>query len=121
MKKNLPEMTNRQNQSEGITSHKDRRMLERGRFRPFRPYIRLVEYVLFIDNHNKTAKKLAANVAVHLISSLAYAEACAVTWRMARDGMVSESLAAATINAIEHGIWCRINAVPDWTIVTDLA
>lgn len=76
---------------------------------------------LFIDNHSETARHWAANAAVHLVSSLAHAEACAVTWRMARDGVVPESLAAATINAIEQGIWCRINAVPDWTIVNNLA
>jgi predicted nucleic acid-binding protein len=59
---------------------------------------------LFIDNHSETARRWAANAAVHLVSSLAHAEACAVTWRMARDGVVPESLAAATINAIEQGI-----------------
>jgi predicted nucleic acid-binding protein len=76
---------------------------------------------LFIDNHSETARGWAANAAVHLISSLAHAEACAVTWRMARDGVVPESLASATINAIEQGIWRRINAVPDWTIMSNLA
>ncbi|MDL1958181.1 MAG: type II toxin-antitoxin system VapC family toxin [Deltaproteobacteria bacterium] len=76
---------------------------------------------LFIDNHSEAARRWGAGPAVHLISSLAHAEACAVTWRMARDGVVPESLAAATINAIEQGIWRRINAVPDWTIVSGLA
>jgi predicted nucleic acid-binding protein len=76
---------------------------------------------LFIDNHSEKARRWGAGPAVHLVSSLAHAEACAVTWRMARDGVVPESLAAATINAIEQGIWRQINAVPDWTIVSNLA
>ena len=76
---------------------------------------------LFVDNHSETARRWVAVPAVHLVSSLAHAEACAVTWRMARDGVVLQSLATATINAIEQGIWRRINAVPDWTIVSGLA
>ena len=76
---------------------------------------------LFMDSHSETARRWAANAAVHLISSLAFTEACAVTWRMARNGMVTESLAISTINTIEHGIWRHINAEPDWSIVSGLA
>lgn len=68
----------------------------------------------FIDKHSETARRWAAEPAEHLISSLAYAEACSVIRCMARDGIVPQSVAAATIKAIEQGIWRRINAVPDW-------
>ncbi|MCF6291736.1 MAG: type II toxin-antitoxin system VapC family toxin [Desulfobacterales bacterium] len=77
--------------------------------------------LLFTDTHSKTAHQWQRAPGLHLISSLAHAEACAVIARLSRNKIIPASLADQALGALEHGIWRRIIALPDWDAVRDLA
>ena len=77
--------------------------------------------VLFTDTHSETAQEWQRSSGLHLISSLTHAETCAVIGRLTREGIVSVPQADQTLAVLERGIWRRINALPDWGVVRDLA
>ena len=77
--------------------------------------------VLFTDTHSETAHQWQRSPGLHLISSLAHAEACAVIGRLTRDSIVSVLQADQALAILERGVWRRITALPDWDVVRDLA
>jgi predicted nucleic acid-binding protein len=76
--------------------------------------------VLFKDEHSKKAKKLADQEGVHLISSLGYAETCAVLARIGREGLLSDILVKAAFEVLETGPWRRTHLSPAWEDLRDL-
>ena len=76
--------------------------------------------VLFKDEHSKKAKNLADQDGVHLISSLGYAEACAVLARIGREGLLTDILFKAAFEVLETGPWRRILLQPAWEDIRDL-
>jgi len=77
--------------------------------------------VLFKDSHTAEARTWADEQGVHFISTLAYAETCAVMQRMQREDILAEILTKATFEALEEGPWRRLNVWPDWAIVRPLS
>ncbi|MDO9530098.1 MAG: type II toxin-antitoxin system VapC family toxin [Syntrophales bacterium] len=77
--------------------------------------------VLFKDRHSNTAQKWVHEEGVHFISTLAYAEACAVIARMQRESVVADILAQASFETLDKGPWRRLAAWPEWIIVQSLS
>lgn len=76
---------------------------------------------LFSDNHSAQALDWANSDGFHFLSSLTYAETCAVIARMRRERKVAELLADAAIEAFNGGPWRRVNTQPAWNQMTMLA
>ena len=76
--------------------------------------------VLFKDEHSEKAKNLADQEGVHLISSLGFAEACAVLARIGREGLLTDILVKAAFEVLETGPWRRILLQPAWEDLRDL-
>ncbi len=76
---------------------------------------------LFHDRHSAEASKRARSSAVHLLSTLAWAEVHAVIARIERERALAKGLVVAAREALEEGPWRRLNAVPDWKAVRDLS
>lgn len=76
--------------------------------------------VLFDEEHSKEAALIAQENALHLISSLGYAESCAVLSRIQRERLLSDILVRAAFDALENGIWRRLNLSPTWKDCRDL-
>ena len=76
---------------------------------------------LFRDEHSTGAGKRASEPAVHLLSTLAWAEVLAVIARIERERVLAKVLVAAAREALEEGPWRRLNAVPDWREVRRLS
>ena len=77
--------------------------------------------VLFKDSHSDVAQKWVHEEGVHFISTLAYAEACAVIARMRREGIFADILAQASFETLDEGPWRRLAAWPEWIIVQSLS
>ena len=77
---------------------------------------------LFTDRHSDEAQKWARRKeSIHLISSLAYSETCAVIARMQRERLLADILIKAALETLEGGPWRRLNAWPEWKIIKPLA
>jgi predicted nucleic acid-binding protein len=77
--------------------------------------------VLFRDSHSGEAVEWAAREGLHLMSTLAYAEACAVIARLQRERLLAEILIKAALEVLHEGPWRRLNAAPQWEAVQALA
>lgn len=75
---------------------------------------------LFEDEHSKKAARMADEKGVHLISTLGYAESCAVLARIKRERVMSDILVRAAFGALDAGIWRRLNISPAWEDCRDL-
>lgn len=76
---------------------------------------------LIRDAHSDRAWELGRRPAVHLLSTLAYAETCAVIERLAREESVPEVLIASAHDALVDGPWRRLSLQPDWELMRALA
>jgi predicted nucleic acid-binding protein len=77
---------------------------------------------LFTDMHSDEAQRWARyRESMHLISSLAYAETCAVISRIQRERLLADILIKAALETLEGGPWRRLNAWPEWKIIKPLA
>ena len=76
---------------------------------------------LFKDSHSDVAQKWVHEKGIHLISTLAYAETCAVIARMRREGVFADILAQASFEILDEGPWRRLAALPEWIIVQSLS
>lgn len=72
---------------------------------------------LFKDSHSDDALKRANEDGVHLISSLAYAETCAVIARMQRERILADVLIETAHEVLAEGPWRRLNALPEWNVM----
>ncbi len=77
--------------------------------------------VLFKDKHSNTALKWIEKNDVHFITTLAYAEVCAVTARMQKEKILSDLLIAASFEVLDQGPWRRITINPTWDITKELS
>jgi predicted nucleic acid-binding protein len=77
--------------------------------------------VLFEDSHSPDALDWTKREAFHLISTLAYAETCAVIARMRKDRLLADILTGAALEALHQGPWRRLHMGPQWKTVHGLA
>lgn len=77
--------------------------------------------VLFRDSHSEEARAQLELPGVHLVSSLGWAETCAVISRMKREGCLAEVLLKAAYETLEKGPWRRTYVLPDYDKFKDLA
>ena len=76
---------------------------------------------LFSDRNSKKAKKWADTEGHHFVSTLAYAEVCAVVARLQRERHLTKTLTDAAYEVIDTGPWRRIFMHPDWHLMRTLA
>jgi predicted nucleic acid-binding protein len=76
---------------------------------------------LFRDKRSEEATARARGPAIHLLSSLAWAEIHAVVARIERERTLATVLVDAAREVLETGPWRRVNAFPDWKLVQHLA
>ncbi len=68
---------------------------------------------VFSDPHSETAKIWIEKKGVHLISTLAYAEFCAVISRMQREKLLNDIVSQAVFEVLDSGPWRRIFSSPE--------
>ena len=76
---------------------------------------------LFRDTGSEEAAARARSPAIHLLSSLAWAEVHAVIARIERERALATVLVNAAREVLESGPWRRVNASPDWKLVHSLS
>jgi len=76
---------------------------------------------LFKDSHSEEARAHLELPGVHLVSSLGWAETCAVIFRMKREGYLADVLLKVAYETLEEGPWRRIYVLPDYDKFKDLA
>jgi len=77
--------------------------------------------ILFKDSHSSVAHKWAEAEGVHLMSTRAWSEVCAVISRMKRERIISELLETTGYEALRQGPWRRMSALPDWKTTQSLS
>jgi predicted nucleic acid-binding protein len=77
--------------------------------------------LFFADEHSGQARKCENSGTVHLLSSLAHAEASAVIARITRAGMLDPDSAATVHTAMTSSPWRVLNGLPDRLLVTELS
>ena len=76
---------------------------------------------LFSDLHSETAKTWADKKSVHFISTLAFAEVCAVISRMRKEGLLNDIMTQAVFEVLDRGPWRRIFSWPELKIIESLS
>ncbi|UCC40769.1 MAG: type II toxin-antitoxin system VapC family toxin [Candidatus Aminicenantes bacterium] len=76
---------------------------------------------LFKDSRSAEAMKWSQKEAVHLISTLSYAEVCAVISRLKKERVLADVLVDAAFEALERGPWRRLYICPEWAEVKALS
>lgn len=76
---------------------------------------------LFRDANSDDAIRWSRLDGVHLLSSLAYAETCAVIARLGREQVIPAVLTNSARDALTQGPWRRLALLPDWDAVGELA
>ena len=76
---------------------------------------------LFGDAHSDEAAGWAERDGVHLLSSLAYTETCAVIARLERERLFPDVLIGSARETLSAGPWRRLSLLPDWEAVRTLA
>jgi predicted nucleic acid-binding protein len=76
---------------------------------------------LFTDRHSDEAQAWAHRTGLHLMSTLAYAETCAVIARIQRQRLAADVLTQAALEALNTGPWRRMTAWPAWNLLGTLA
>ena len=77
---------------------------------------------LFRDRHSDEAQKWAhQGDSTHLVSTLAYAETCAVIARIQRDGLLADVLVKAALEVLGGGPWLHLTALPEWHSIQPLS
>ena len=77
--------------------------------------------VLFADEHSDKVREWLNQEGVHLISSLASAEVCAVISRIKRERCMAGVLEDAAYEVLESGPWRRVYILPDYEDMKHLA
>jgi predicted nucleic acid-binding protein len=75
----------------------------------------------FTDLHSAIAQKYVKAEGVHLLSSLAHAEACAVVAGMAKQATINRHFAKTVRTAFDNDPWRTLNGYPDRKIVGKLS
>jgi len=77
--------------------------------------------VLFKDSHSAISLEWSNRKGIHLLSTLAWAEVCAVTSRMKREGIISQPLETSAVDVLRQGPWRRMSGSPDWATTRTLS
>ena len=75
--------------------------------------------VLIKDEFTQQARKWAGKTGVHLLSTLAYAETCAVLSRLFHERKFPVGTMNNLLKVLESGPWRRVNIQPDWKEIKD--
>jgi predicted nucleic acid-binding protein len=76
---------------------------------------------LFKDSLSEEAIEWSRKNGVHLISTLAFAEVCAVITRLKRERILADVLILAAFEALDLGPWRHLNVLPDWKMIKALS
>ncbi|MBS4008866.1 MAG: type II toxin-antitoxin system VapC family toxin [Clostridium sp.] len=76
---------------------------------------------LLLDSHSEQALRYAGTNAIHLLSSLALAEAHAVLNRIKREHEMAEILVEASLEALSSGPWRKLRIDPETAEIKRLA
>ena len=71
--------------------------------------------IIFQDTNSRFALKWAESGAVHFVSTLAYAEVCAVLARMNKLKVLSDVLISVGYDLLNRGPWRRTSVNPEWS------
>lgn len=77
--------------------------------------------VLFYDKNSETAQSWLKKGENNLISTLAYAETCAVIGRIKREGALDDLQIQDALNLVKQEPWRRINFQPEWKTISYLS
>ncbi len=77
--------------------------------------------VLFKDSFTDDAQMWAQKKGFHFMSTLTYAETCAVIARMQRERILADILIKASFEALEEGPWRRLTISPEWIVMRSLS
>ena len=77
--------------------------------------------VLFKDSFTDDAQMWAQKKGFHFMSTLTYAETCAVIARMQRERILADILIKASFEALEEGPWRRLTILPEWIVARSLS
>ncbi len=77
--------------------------------------------VLAEDRHSKLARRRLDAQAPHLVSSLAYAEVCAVLTRLMKEGHLRARQRRLAIASLRARPWSALHIEPDRRLAADLA
>ena len=77
--------------------------------------------VLFRDSFTDDAQMWAQKKGFHFMSTLTYAETCAVIARMQRERILADILIKASFEALEEGPWRRLTILPEWIVARSLS
>ena len=75
--------------------------------------------VLIKDEFTRQARRWAGRSGVHLLSTLAYAETCAVLSRLFHEREFPAGTMNNLLKALESGPWRRLNIQPAWEEIRD--
>lgn len=76
---------------------------------------------LFKDAKSRKAKRFAEQDALHVLTTLSYAEVSAVIYRMKREHVLTEVLSQSAVEVLDRGPWLRISISPAWPLIHKLA
>lgn len=76
---------------------------------------------LFRDEHSEQTVRWSRLEAVHLISTLGFAEVHAVVARISRERKLTDLLVGAALEVLSTGPWRRLELSPEWDSVGSLA
>jgi predicted nucleic acid-binding protein len=76
---------------------------------------------LFKDGNSRKAKAVAERDALHVLTTLSYAEVSAVIFRMKRENVLTEVLSQSAVEVLDRGPWHRISISPAWPLIQRLA
>ncbi|OEU84965.1 MAG: PIN domain-containing protein [Desulfobacterales bacterium S5133MH4] len=77
--------------------------------------------VLFKDSFTDDAQMWAQKKGFHFMSTLTYAETCAVIARMQRERILADILIKASFETLEEGPWRRLTILPEWIVARSLS
>lgn len=76
--------------------------------------------LLFKEINSRRAKVMAERNALHLLSTLAYAEVNAVISRTIREHILTKALAQSAHEILDRGLLRRISISPEWPMIRRL-
>lgn len=76
---------------------------------------------LFSDPHSADALTWLRRDCAHLVSTLAYAEACSVLSRLRREGAISDGDLDEAMDSLSCAPWRRITLNPGWDEMSQVA
>lgn len=76
---------------------------------------------LFKDSNSEKALRISKKEGVHFLSSLCYAEVCAVLSEIREGKELKEVLVDVAFETLRVGPWRRLNIWPDWNMLISLS